>query len=235
MATYALILETERCPDGIERRQPNQRKAATFHFRTARREPLKLELQDLENPVVVKFVNARDEGERYIWRRGKEVVVKPPRKEDRIANFLSRYGMLEAGHDRESQEFFDRCRQRFFHWLHDAGDTAPGELKKINRTHTLDAIHDLVKEYGVLDLKPMFDLGGDGGTPRMLLQSPGLLAFMTMEVAMIALNDAQFKVCGHCDDVFVTGPLTQRRSHATYCSDRCRVAAMRERNREKGK
>jgi hypothetical protein len=36
--------------------------------------------------------------------------------------------------------------------------------------------------------------------------------------------------CDHCGGVYWTGHRTGRRSHAKYCSDRCRVAAMRARN-----
>lgn len=37
------------------------------------------------------------------------------------------------------------------------------------------------------------------------------------------------KACLNCEVTIVTGTGTGRRSHAKYCSDRCRVAAMRKR------
>ena len=67
----------------------------------------------------------------------------------------------------------------------------------------------------------------------MLLECPHLTQFMTMEIAMIAMHGAKLGTCEHCGAVFLTGPLTGRRSHAKYCSDRCRVAAMRARNAAK--
>jgi hypothetical protein len=77
---------------------------------------------------------------------------------------------------------------------------------------------------------PKFDLGGGGGALRMLLACYDLTTFMSMEVAMAAMQGAKLGTCDHCGNVFLTGPLTGRRSHAKYCSARCRVAAMRARN-----
>jgi len=41
--------------------------------------------------------------------------------------------------------------------------------------------------------------------------------------------------CLHCGEVIVTGTGTGRRSSAKYCSDRCRVASMRERKKAEAK
>ena len=63
----------------------------------------------------------------------------------------------------------------------------------------------------------------------MLLESTHLAQFMSMELAMIAMHGADFGTCEHCGAIFLTGPLTGQRSHAKYCSDRCRVSVMRAR------
>jgi hypothetical protein len=52
---------------------------------------------------------------------------------------------------------------------------------------------------------------------------------MLMEVAMIVAHDVRVAECEHCGTVFLTGALTWRRAHARFCSDKCRVAAMRAR------
>jgi hypothetical protein len=70
------------------------------------------------------------------------------------------------------------------------------------------------------------------GKPQMLAQCDYLLDFMRMEIGMIALNGAKLVACEHCKNLFLTGPSTSRRIHAAHCSDRCRVAAMRARNKE---
>jgi hypothetical protein len=84
-----LVLETARCCDGVDLHHleerippPNHTLAAggifsahdVFRYRTDRCEPLRLEIKSLENPLVVAFMNARDDHGR--------------------AEFLSKYGML---------------------------------------------------------------------------------------------------------------------------------------------
>ena len=53
---------------------------------------------------------------------------------------------------------------------------------------------------------------------------------MLREIVMVVEKDARLTYCQHCRKAFLTGSTTGRRSHAAYCSDRCRVAAMRARN-----
>jgi hypothetical protein len=62
---------------------------------------------------------------------------------------------------------------------------------------------------------------------RMVLVANDLMHFMHMEIAMIAASGAHLATCENCGDVFLTGPLTTRRSTARYCKDRCRVNAHR--------
>ncbi|AWM23719.1 hypothetical protein AOX55_0000439 [Sinorhizobium fredii CCBAU 25509] len=71
------------------------------------------------------------------------------------------------------------------------------------------------------------------GSMRFVLKADTLYDFMVMEVAAIHEAGAAAASCEHCGKIFLTGPLTGRRSHAKYCSDRCRVAAMRARNAAK--
>jgi hypothetical protein len=99
-----------------------------------------------------------------------------------------------------------------------------------SQVDALHAINSSLARYRLLNLQPAFDLAGEGGAPRMLLRCEDLMQFMTMEIAMVAMHGAKLAECEHCKDVFLTGPLTGRRSHAKYCSARCRVAAMRARN-----
>ena len=65
---------------------------------------------------------------------------------------------------------------------------------------------------------------------RLSFSLKSLCALMLREIVMVVEKDARFTTCQQCDKAFLTGPSTGRRSHATYCSDRCRVAAMRARN-----
>src|SRR5262252_6417356 len=66
MAMYGLFLETYRCPDGAELVLDTHSRPESLFFRsrTTRRELLRLEIEDLKNPVVVEFVNAREDADR---------------------------------------------------------------------------------------------------------------------------------------------------------------------------
>jgi hypothetical protein len=57
--------------------------------------------------------------------------------------------------------------------------------------------------------------------------------YMALEIATAVEAGATMTACRHCDRRFLFGPHTGRRSHAKYCSDRCRVAAARRRNAPK--
>ena len=70
----------------------------------------------------------------------------------------------------------------------------------------------------------------EGGNIRFVIEVPSLREFMALELAAAVEAGARTKRCGHCNKLFLHGPLTGRRSHARYCADKCRVAAMRARN-----
>ena len=188
-----------------------------FRARSARRQPIRLEFQNLENPVVVEFVNAREDSE--------------------LAQFFSKFGWDSSdglGHQGwlsgssgvsnygPRLEFVLTSQKEFRNWLGSLGGAS-----------ALDALRAISSSYGYagIQLEPEFDLSGEGGTPRMLLKCSSLTNFMKMETAMAAMHGAKLATCERCGAVFLTGPLTGRRSHAKYCSDRCRVAAMRARNK----
>jgi len=210
MATYGLFLESDRCPDGFEL-APDKHGLLHFRPRTERTEPLRLEMQNLENPVVVEFINAREDADRI--------------------KFFAKYGSLwpfrlpSTGRIIEMPLFHDdvpKFQERRRKLLAFASGSP---------VEALQAINEAVEQYGDLKLAPKFDLAGEGGAPRMLLKCDNLGTFMTMEVAMIATSGAKLATCKQCGKIFLTGPLTWRRAHAQYCSDRCRVAAMRVRNK----
>jgi hypothetical protein len=167
---------------------------------------LQLEIKDLENPIIVQFVNARDE-------KGLSV-------------FFSRYGLLERGLNYGYLNAIDA--QNDFREL----------LEKVGGPSKVDALREInehVDFFGHNFLQPAFELAGQAGAPRMVLRCFEPRAFITMEAAMIATHGARVIHCEHCNNIFLIGPLTGRRSHARFCSDRCRVAAMRARNTGRAK
>lgn len=68
-----------------------------------------------------------------------------------------------------------------------------------------------------------------GGTKRFVFEVTTLTDFTVLEVAAAVEAKASGRRCEHCNNMFLYGPLTGRRSHGKYCGDRCRVAAMRVR------
>jgi hypothetical protein len=227
MLTNGLFLETERYPDGVDLERGNVEVTDLqhgttfgefreyFRARSARRQPIRLEFQNLNNPVVVEFVNAREDSQ--------------------LAQFFSKFGwdssqdpsysgwLSSGARDHGPQLQFVRTSQKEFrNWLGSLGGSG-----------ALDALQAITSSYGYagVQLEPEFNISGEDGIPRMLLKCSSLTNFMKMEVAMAAMHGAKLATCEHCRTVFLTGPLTGRRSHAKYCSDRCRVAAMRARNR----
>jgi len=193
-----LLLETERCPDGVNLTENH------FRPRTPRREPLRLITVDLQDPVIIQFLNE--------FYGGGDLVA-----------FMSKYTAgsfvgTGAGGDFAHPGFIMRWANFLREMLLSAGGDEP-----------IDALIGITKDTPI-KLNPAFHL--ENGKPRMLLQCTDLPMFMQMEIAMIALEGAKLVNCEQCHNFFLTGPLTGRRSHATYCSDRCRVAAMRARKKE---
>jgi len=78
-------------------------------------------------------------------------------------------------------------------------------------------------------LKASFDYAGPNQAARVVFHPEDLLGLMAMEIALAHEAGAVVGQCAHCGTLYLTGPLTGRRSSAVYCSDRCRVAAARQR------
>lgn len=208
-----LAIDIERCPDGVELVD------GVYRWRTERSETERITLRGLEDPVVIAFVNATDDASRQL--------------------FFSRFGLLKPTkwwHERLAKQFIYHGptgliqddiledQSRFQKLLEQAGGEAPtAAMTRINRA--LETFDDF-------KLRATFPLTGTDGAPRLVLKSESLIGFMLMETAMVATHGACLAACEQCDSQFLTGPLTGRRSHARFCSNKCRVAAMRARQAE---
>jgi hypothetical protein len=71
------------------------------------------------------------------------------------------------------------------------------------------------------------------GVPRLILEVNSVRDFISVEIAAAYEVGAKVMACQHCSKLILYGPLTGRRSHAKFCGDKCRVAAMRTRNAAK--
>jgi hypothetical protein len=209
-----LTIDIERCPDGVQLVD-----GAFYCCRTERRETERITLTDLENPVVITFVNATDDAGRQL--------------------FFGRFGLLSPTkwwHERLDKQFVYHSptglvrddilndQSRFRELLQQAGGNDPAvAMTRINRA---------LQTFDDFKFRATFPLSGPQGSPRLMLKSESLIGFMLMETAMVATQGARLGECEKCGILFLTGPLTGRRSHARFCSNKCRVAAMRARNAE---
>ena len=240
MNLEGLAVDLERCPDGVElvdlphktyevTRGPRvlvsrvRGTAKGYRYRTDRRQTEQKMIENLEDPVVVAFVNATADRQRL--------------------PFFGRYGLGtkadqrlwnrdDNGDPRDFKEQaldYDRLLQtrlRFQKMLEDAtGEDQVAAMTAINAAMGLKAT-----SYN--SLKPEFHLAGPRGAPRMLLKSETLTCFMLMELAMIITHGVRSTKCEQCGVIVLTGQLTGRRSSVRFCSDKCRVAANRARQAE---
>jgi hypothetical protein len=211
-----LTIDIERCADGVELVD------CVYHWRTNRPETERITLTGLQDPVVIAFVNATDGARRKL--------------------FFGRFGLLsptKGWHERLTKQFIYHGptgliqndiledQYRFQKLLKQAGGDDP--------TAAITRINLALETFDDFKLRATFPLTGPEGAPRLVLKSESLIGFMLMETAMVATHGARLAACKHCDTQFLTGPLTGRRSHARFCSNKCRVAAMRARQAEKSK
>jgi hypothetical protein len=86
-------------------------------------------------------------------------------------------------------------------------------------------VNDMLK---YVSLAPSFEYAD--GANKLIMRPTDLADLMMMEAVFAYEVGATLSRCAHCSKAYLTGSMTGRRSHAVYCSDRCRVAAMRKRN-----
>jgi hypothetical protein len=198
MQNLGVFLEVARCPEGVELAPlPDDPHIEAFQARSARRRREDISIANLENPLVVRFVNATTDAKR--------------------SEFFARFGLLnDSGVTLESVQVVQRNMLRL---LTQAGSGDPVAARR-----AVDV--SLARTKLSLSLQMIHD---EPARIALMMKVDGLDAFMRLEAAMVAINGARFTTCQHCGDAFLTGPLTGRRSHAKYCSDKHRVAAMRAR------
>jgi hypothetical protein len=200
----SILYDTERCLDGLKLVD------GFFHPLSERREPVHVVTADLDDPVVLQFVNARDG--------------------DALVQFMSKYS---AG-DLYTPE--DPPRTWFAPSLSAAkiADMRDYVRQKLARAGSSDQVEALVSlSEPRIETKATFHLRD--GKAQMLLRCHHLFDFMRLEVATIAVEGAKLVTCGHCGNYFLAGPGTSRRADALHCSDKCRVGAMRARKKEGSK
>lgn len=176
-----------------------------FVERSDRFDDVTYRVANLENPIVLHFINC--------FESGNEPAA--------YGAFLSRFGMP-----------IRKAEVHIAEMDHLANQFTVGLALSTNIENTSDkalSTNDFLKN---VHLIPTFEFDGPDAAGRLVLQPDSLLGFMAMEVALAHESGAALTSCSHCKKFYLTGPLTGRRSHSRYCSDRCRVAAMRKRNKQ---
>jgi hypothetical protein len=170
--------------------------------------PVSRRCDDLEDPLALRLVNCHT-------------------PED-MTRFVSRFGFPDDRCGGEGQGYwvaFATILKDDIEQLLSA--TAPGAS-----VADLGAANQLLKH---TTLHPSFEFSEKHGRHILVMRARTPADLMAMEVTLAIEVGASLTHCAHCGKAYLTGPLTGRRSHSVYCSDKCRVAAMRLRNAEKGK
>jgi hypothetical protein len=237
MRDLVLRLEAERCIDGVERVQIDDPPAVRtrygnagpiwFFWRSDQHERVVQEAVDLENPLVVRFVNADDDDKRidFLSRFGLPEGFLLGYKTKRVARFLSASALPEGfrlrsptGPPAESRDFILGEQRELRHLLEDAGS---GDATRMDK-----AASRALRFIGG-DSEPSRRRGRTAFTVRTLS------AFMRFEINAVVENGARVARCKRCDNFFLYGKGTKGRSTAIYCRDLCRVGAYRA-NKRKG-
>lgn len=171
---------------------------------SARTKATDYEVVNLEDPLSIRFVNAKSETE--------------------LIAFVSRFGFLQI--------FASTPNSQHFNYLESVRDEIE-ELLAMSSHEAKLWVRHANKLLQNTALHPTFEFSADEGRQRIIFRPSTLEDLMFMECAVALEVGAVLARCEHCGKAFLTGPLTGRRSHAKFCSDRCRVAAMRARKAAK--
>lgn len=206
-----LSLEWERPLDGAELAFDTGEWAhiGVIRARSARFAPVHLTAAHFEDPVSVSFVNARDD--------------------EALIAFSARYGIPAQPSPvmRPNKEGQPRDGAALPLVTALRGEVEDILWADLGRVEHVAQINDLIASAAI---RARFDYVD--GRHRLLFRPSTLADFLLLEAALAREAGAVARQCEHCGKAFLTGPLTARRSTARYCSDRCRVAAMRARNTE---
>jgi hypothetical protein len=96
------------------------------------------------------------------------------------------------------------------------------------RAGNLSAVAQGFNQWGWGRLRPELRPGADGKLAMVLVPS-SLLQFLWFQFAQYAGSDAKLFRCEQCNQPFLVGTGTGRRSQAKYCSNACKLAAFRQR------
>lgn len=176
--------------------------------KTDRRSPRQIRVDDLSSPVSMLLINARTT--------------------ERLAGFVGACGIpqpLGYNHD-HSGEFVSTL-------IHFRDDLDEG-MQLLNRDDDAARVEWATEHLHRSEFFPSLEWDERQRRQRLVFKPSTLADLMRCEVALAMEAGAKLHHCERCDSAFLTGHMTGRRASAVYCSDRCRMAALRARNAAKG-
>lgn len=136
------------------------------------------------------------------------------RTDDDLIAFINRYGDLPSYDLREESQ--NRSRM---------AELAEMALNSSAPAAAVNTLFALIPNVGLVPR-----MRNVGGKSRLFATCRFVQELMVLEIAFGVEAGASLASCEHCGRYFTRGPMTRTRADAKYCSDKCRVAAMRARN-----
>ncbi len=224
LRTDGFELKDVTCPGGSTYR--------AIQSRTTRTEPLRYEAISLEDPVVLHFINCKADEDFVAFLNRFGDLGREINESDGGAPVVRDRSQRKKNRAPESKMLsipLEKLKTYCSNLWRNIAMTTP--MAKTDTIEKVRFLNDMMNADGVT-VWPSFI--NSAGNARFVLRADTLYDFMMLETAAIHEVGAVAMLCEHCRKLVITGPLTGRRAHARYCSDRCRVAAMRARNAAKG-
>ena len=86
-------------------------------------------------------------------------------------------------------------------------------------------------KHAILAARPRYETHAALGEPQVFVESRDPAAMAWLQLAQREVSNAEYRRCGWCGTYFVVSGVEGHRRSRQYCSDRCRVAANRAKNR----
>lgn len=244
-------LNWQRRPEGFELKifeRSDGSKVKIAEPRSERADPVHYEAINLEDPIVLHLINCQTDIDYvgFLDRFGTLEAREISKSDEFIGDIEYTLGSFEkprsSGYRRQTLDLSNlpvvrepEPKSVILNVLKDRAFSLEAHVKvtlltRIDAKSRVHYLNELMDRAGVI-VQPSFV--HSAGATRFVLEADTLFDFLIMEIAAIHAAGAVATSCEHCRKIFLTGPLTGRRSHAKYCSDRCRVAAMRARNASK--
>lgn len=176
--------------------------------KTDRFSPISLRVSELSSPYAMRLINART-------------------NED-FANFVRGTGIPEPlgyNHDHRGEYVSTLIHLR---------DDLDDGMHLLNKSDEAARVAWAEEHLHHSSFYPSFEWDEGPRRQRLVFKPSTLGDLMRCEVALAIEAGAKLHHCERCGSAFLTGHMTGRRVSAVYCTDKCRMQALRARNAAKG-